>query len=167
MRSGSGVPMGRGYPVGPRRKQVGAPLWRSRSTTWTAIAVTSSGGSAAGTVTSGWGRAPRSWPSTTRGIVLAVDTVTHSATLLRAFAHSPPFLSGNQGSMQVIDGGDYFVGWGRRGWVSEYDAAGHLRLDAQFAPDTDKQLPRRPAAVARAPGRAAARGGLHERRPDD
>jgi hypothetical protein len=92
-----------------------------------------------------------------RGIVLALDTTAHTATLVRAFGHSPGLVSGSQGSVQPLDGGDYLVGWGSRAWITEYDAAGHVRLDAQFSPSTDNsyrayRLPwsGRPAAAPRA-----------------
>jgi len=91
------------------------------------------------------------------GIVLAIDTTARTAKLVRAFGHSPPLKSGSQGSVQPLDGGDYLLGWGSRAWITEYDAAGHVRLDAQFAPNTDNsyrayRLPwrGRPAAPPRA-----------------
>src|SRR6185437_15499778 len=48
-----------------------------------------------------------------RGLVLSVDEATMRVTLHKAYVHRrPPLLATSQGSMQVLDGGGAFVGWG-------------------------------------------------------
>ena len=47
-----------------------------------------------------------------RGIVLEVDEDAKTASLVREFEHPDELLSTTQGSMQVLDGGGAFVGWG-------------------------------------------------------
>jgi hypothetical protein len=73
-----------------------------------------------------------------RGIVLALNLATKTATLVRSFAHSPPFRSGNQGSFQALPDGGYFFAWGGgHSWVSEVGPLGHVVFDAQISPSSN------------------------------
>jgi hypothetical protein len=73
-----------------------------------------------------------------RGIVLTLNPATKTATLVRSFAHSPPFRSGNQGSFQALPDGGYFFAWGGgHSWVSEVGPLGHVVFDAQISPSSN------------------------------
>jgi hypothetical protein len=64
-----------------------------------------------------------------RGLILSLDEHAMTATLERQYVH-PPILSGSQGSMQLLPGGNVFVGWGETPHVSEFDSSGRLLFDA-------------------------------------
>jgi hypothetical protein len=72
--------------------------------------------------------APPTGPS--RGLVLNLNTATHTASLLAQYSHSPQLDSAFTGSMQVLPGGNALVGWGSQPYFSEYSARGKLLLDA-------------------------------------
>jgi Arylsulfotransferase (ASST) len=68
-----------------------------------------------------------------RGIVLRLDHAEKTASLVRQFEHPDELLSTTQGSMQVLDGGGAFVGWGGlHPEFSEFDAEGRTVFDARF-----------------------------------
>jgi Arylsulfotransferase (ASST) len=110
-----------------------------------------------GTVTIFDNGAPPVTARRARGLELAIDTATRTATLVRSFTHAQPGLgSESQGSTQELPDGHFLVYWGNHSWLSEYDASGKLLLDAQFQPDGDDsyrayRLPwsARPAATPR------------------
>jgi Arylsulfotransferase (ASST) len=64
-----------------------------------------------------------------RGLILEVDEQAMTATLLSQYIH-PRVLSGSQGSVQLLAGGNVFVGWGETPRVSEFDRSGRLLFDA-------------------------------------
>jgi Arylsulfotransferase (ASST) len=64
-----------------------------------------------------------------RGLILDVDERRMTASLVRQYSH-PGVLSGSQGSVQLLDNGNVFVGWGETPRVSEFDRSGRLLLDA-------------------------------------
>lgn len=64
-----------------------------------------------------------------RGLILDVDEREMTARLLRQYSH-PGVLSGSQGSVQVLENGNVFVGWGESPRVSEFDRSGRLLFDA-------------------------------------
>ncbi len=68
-----------------------------------------------------------------RGVVLAVDAQTHSATLVAQFTHPKPISAGSQGGIQQLPGGNYFVGWGPVPYFSEFSPSGQLLFDAHMA----------------------------------
>jgi hypothetical protein len=65
-----------------------------------------------------------------RGLVLKLDPVTHTATLADQYTHGASFDSEYMGSIQPLPGGNEFVGWGSQPHFSEYTAAGRMLLDA-------------------------------------
>ncbi len=68
-----------------------------------------------------------------RGIRLRLDLHNMTATLVRAYYHSPPGLSVRvEGGMQVMPDGHVSIGWGSQPFFSEYDAAGRQVFDARF-----------------------------------
>jgi Arylsulfotransferase (ASST) len=68
-----------------------------------------------------------------RGIALDLDHRLKTASLVRDFEHPDGILSGTQGSMQVLDGGGAFVGWGGlHPEFTEFDRDGDTVFDARF-----------------------------------
>lgn len=64
-----------------------------------------------------------------RGLILAVDEPAMTASLLRQYTH-PQILSGSQGSVQLLDNGNVFIGWGEVPRVSEFHRSGRMLFDA-------------------------------------
>jgi hypothetical protein len=64
-----------------------------------------------------------------RGLILELDELAMTASLLRQYSHRG-ILAGSQGSMQLLDNGNVFVGWGEVPRVSEFTRAGRLVFDA-------------------------------------
>jgi hypothetical protein len=69
-----------------------------------------------------------------RGLILDVDELAMTATLLAQYTH-PGILAGSQGSVQLLDNGNVFVGWGEVPRVSEFDHAGRIVFDAVLGED--------------------------------
>jgi hypothetical protein len=74
--------------------------------------------------------APPTGPS--RGLVLKLDTVTHAASLVAQYRHTPTLDSAFTGSMQLLSNGNALVGWGSQPYFSEYSKTGKLLLDAAW-----------------------------------
>jgi arylsulfotransferase ASST len=64
-----------------------------------------------------------------RGLILEVDEQAMTATMLDEYTH-PGILAGSQGSTQLLENGNVFVGWGEVGRVSEFDHEGRIVFDA-------------------------------------
>ncbi|MGH2834379.1 MAG: arylsulfotransferase family protein [Solirubrobacteraceae bacterium] len=64
-----------------------------------------------------------------RGLILQVDEDALAATLAREYTH-PKILSGSQGSVQMLDNGNVFVGFGEAPHVCEFRRSGELLFDA-------------------------------------
>jgi hypothetical protein len=98
-----------------------------------------------------------------RGLILDVDEHAMTATMLRQYTHAG-ILAGSQGSMQLLENGNVFIGWGEVPRVSEFDPSGRLLFDAvlgsQYQSYRAFRLPwsGRPA---QAPAIAVARAGGH------
>jgi len=92
-----------------------------------------------------------------RGLTIALDEERRRATLVRELEHPDGLLSTTQGSMQPLDGGGAFVGWGgMQPVVSEFDAAGRTVFDARFdAEGVESYRAYRMPWTATAPGRPA------------
>ena len=71
--------------------------------------------------------------TTSRAIVLDVDEVAMTATLVRSYVHPHAKLATSQGNMQILPNGNIFVGWGSTGYASEFSADGQLLFDADFS----------------------------------
>jgi hypothetical protein len=67
-----------------------------------------------------------------RAIVLSINAQSNSASLLAQYEHSPALVSESQGSVQLLEDGNLFVGWGSEPYFSEYSAAGELLFDAHM-----------------------------------
>jgi hypothetical protein len=66
-----------------------------------------------------------------RGLIIKLDAANHTATLLHQYAH-PGVLAGSQGSMELLPGGNVFVGWGQEPYFTEFAAGGQIVLDGTF-----------------------------------
>jgi hypothetical protein len=67
-----------------------------------------------------------------RGIIERVDPVKRTTTLVRALTHSPRVLSSFEGSVQPLDHGNTFVGWGAVPYFTQFGAAGRQIYDGRF-----------------------------------
>jgi Arylsulfotransferase (ASST) len=67
--------------------------------------------------------------SRSRGLILDVDEDAMTASLVHQYTHAG-VLAGSQGSVQLLDGANVFVGWGEVPRVSEFDRSGRLLFDA-------------------------------------
>ncbi len=70
-----------------------------------------------------------------RGIVLELDEHEMRATLVRGYTPPQKLLSTSQGNVQLLPGGNVFVGWGSAPFVSEFSYDGELLLNGRFPPD--------------------------------
>ncbi len=67
--------------------------------------------------------------SRSRALILDVDEDAMTAGLVHEYSH-PRVLAGSQGSVQLLENGNVFVGWGEVPRVSEFDRSGRLLFDA-------------------------------------
>lgn len=70
--------------------------------------------------------------SQSRGVVVALEPQTKTATLLAELTHTPPISTKSQGNLQALANGDWFVGWGEVPDFSELSPSGALLFDAHF-----------------------------------
>ncbi|HEX5851462.1 MAG TPA: arylsulfotransferase family protein, partial [Solirubrobacteraceae bacterium] len=70
--------------------------------------------------------------SQSRGLILSVDAQHRTDTVVAQFEHSSSLFAGSQGSMQVLDGGNVFLGWGAKPYFTEFSAQGKLLFDAHM-----------------------------------
>ncbi|MGH2913889.1 MAG: arylsulfotransferase family protein [Solirubrobacteraceae bacterium] len=67
-----------------------------------------------------------------RGLVLALDMVHKTATLVLQDEHKPGLLAEYEGSVQPQPNGDNLVGWGEQPYVTEFNSHGRPVFDARF-----------------------------------
>jgi hypothetical protein len=66
-----------------------------------------------------------------RGLVLALHPASSSVSLVKELVNpASTLLSASQGSMAALSGGNWLLGYGRLPNFTEFDAAGHVLLDA-------------------------------------
>ncbi len=70
-----------------------------------------------------------------RAIELALDPTTMTATLVRRYEHQNPLVAGSQGNVQALANGDWMVGWGQAGYLSEVTPSGQVLFNAHLPPD--------------------------------
>jgi len=107
------------------------------------------------------GAGPPAVHAQSRAVILSLNTATMTATLVRQYVHSPPLSSNYEGNVQLLPGGDAFVGWGQQPYFSEFSPTGRLDFDAHFnAPTNSYRAYRFPwtAEPPTAPAAAAAPG---------
>ncbi|MGH9044411.1 MAG: arylsulfotransferase family protein [Acidimicrobiales bacterium] len=78
------------------------------------------------------GGGPQNVDARSRGLKLRLDFAQKRAEFVREFLPDPAFLTTSQGSMQVLDNGNAFVGWGSEPYWSEYASDGRLLFDAKL-----------------------------------
>jgi hypothetical protein len=74
--------------------------------------------------------------SQSRAILLDVDEAGRAARLGRSYLHPKPLSSGAEGSVQLLPDGNVLVGWGFRGYTSEFAPDGTMLTDAHFVAPT-------------------------------
>jgi len=67
-----------------------------------------------------------------RALVVRVDETARRASLQRAYLYPAGFLAANQGSVQLLEDGRVFVGWGNQPYFSEFSGPGELLLDGEL-----------------------------------
>jgi len=72
--------------------------------------------------------------SQSRGLVLHLDQRRRRVRFLRALHHHPGVYSSSLGSVQKLEHGGIFMGWGVATWFTEYDRSGRVVLDARLEP---------------------------------
>ena len=77
------------------------------------------------------GGVPKVHPQS-RGVILALNPTTKTDTLVGEFEHPTPLAAGSQGSVQALEDGNMFIGWGAEPYFSEYTSAGTLVFDAHM-----------------------------------
>jgi ABC-type amino acid transport substrate-binding protein len=71
--------------------------------------------------------------SQSRAMILSIDPRTRTDKVIAQYRHpDPPLSSGSQGNVQLLEGGDLFVGWGAQPYFSEFSPTGALLYDAHW-----------------------------------
>lgn len=78
------------------------------------------------------GGGPPNVDARSRGLLLKLDMAAMRATMEQQFLPDPAFLATSQGSVQLLENGNYFVGWGAEPYWSEYAPDGRMLFDAQL-----------------------------------
>jgi hypothetical protein len=112
------------------------------------------------------GASPKVHPQS-RAIEVSLDMKRMTATLTRRYEHENPLVADSQGNVQALADGDWLVGWGQAGYLSEIGPTGQLLFNAHLPSGWESYRtfvmpwsgqPKQPPvlAVARASGAAAA-----------
>lgn len=75
--------------------------------------------------------------SQSRAIVVSLDPKARTLKLVKQYVHDKPLRSGSQGNVQLLEDGNFFVGWGQVPYVSEYSASGKEVFDARLPHATE------------------------------
>jgi hypothetical protein len=67
-----------------------------------------------------------------RGLTLKLNPSNGSVKVLKVEGHDPPLVAWYEGSIQELQDGDEFLGWGSIPFFSEFDRAGNTVLDGRF-----------------------------------
>ncbi|HEV3048641.1 MAG TPA: arylsulfotransferase family protein [Solirubrobacteraceae bacterium] len=106
-----------------------------------------------------------------RAIEVALSLRDMTATLVRSYEHRGPLVADSQGNLQALPNGDWMVGWGQAGYLSEEGPSGEVLFDAHLPPGWESyrtfvepwsghpEQPPAVAAFAAAAGGRAAPGG--------
>ena len=71
-------------------------------------------------------------PQGSRALYLRLDTHRRRASLEHAYQNPARFSSDTLGSVQILDNGHVFVGWGVQPYFSEFASDGRMLMTAQF-----------------------------------
>jgi Arylsulfotransferase (ASST) len=69
-----------------------------------------------------------------RGMKISLDLEEMTATLVESYVHPEEILAVSQGSMQILDNGNAFVGFGNSPAYTEFSADGEVLCDGHFGP---------------------------------
>ena len=69
------------------------------------------------------------------GMIIVIDHVEKTATKIQEYIPPNNVLSSSQGNLQILPNGNVFIGWGNKGFVSEYAEDGELLLWGYFSQD--------------------------------
>jgi hypothetical protein len=67
-----------------------------------------------------------------RALWMRLDVAHHKVSEIGELDHSPSVLSQFAGSVQELQNGDSFVGWGQQPYMSEFNNRSQMIFDAQF-----------------------------------
>ncbi|KAJ3782469.1 ASST-domain-containing protein [Lentinula aff. detonsa] len=73
-----------------------------------------------------------------QGLLLNFDESYKTITLNSARSPFNRTVTTSQGSVEILDNGDSFVGWGAMPYFSQHDASGNILWSAQFAPSDNE-----------------------------
>jgi arylsulfotransferase ASST len=94
-----------------------------------------------------------------RGLRLRVDETHRTVSLVHQYKHpGTPLFTRSQGSVQLLPGGDTFIGWGgHQPYMTEFAPDGRSDFEASFVPSEEEtyRAYRLPWRGARPPGRPA------------
>jgi hypothetical protein len=109
---------------------------------------------------------PPSGLSHSRGLVVAVDPATHTASLVTSVAISTPIFAQTQGDLERLPDGNWWIGWGNVNESSEVSADGRQLFEAHTPAGSESYRTLRfpwtawPASRPQVAVRRAAQGGL-------
>ena len=99
-----------------------------------------------------------------RGLVLSISEKHRRATVRNQYFHHPSVLSEALGSVQELDQGHRFIGWGTSSYFTEYSAGGKVLFDGRLTPGVSSYRAFKDtwtATPAQAPDVAVDRNGRH------
>lgn len=67
-----------------------------------------------------------------RGLKLKLDVANKTASVIEEYSHGETFRSQYMGSMQMLENGNKFIGWGQVPFISEFTPDGEIVFDAVF-----------------------------------
>ena len=67
-----------------------------------------------------------------RGLLLSVNAQAKTVGLKQAFLHPARFIAGTLGNVQLLSGGEAFIGWGAQPYFSHHAADGSMLLQGQL-----------------------------------
>ncbi|KAJ3860739.1 ASST-domain-containing protein [Lentinula novae-zelandiae] len=73
-----------------------------------------------------------------QGLLINFDEASRTVTLNNARSPFNRTVTTAQGSVQLLENGDSFVGWGAMPYFSQHDASGNIIWSAQFAPSENE-----------------------------
>jgi hypothetical protein len=72
-----------------------------------------------------------------RGLVVAIDPRTHTASLVRTVAIPTPIFAQTQGDLELLPDGNWWIGWGNVNESSEVSAHGRQLFEAHTPPGSE------------------------------
>jgi hypothetical protein len=78
------------------------------------------------------GAGPPTVHGESRALTLALSPGRGTASVVAEYRHSPPLLATYEGNVQLLPGGDRFLGWGQQPYFSEYTPGGQMVFDGRF-----------------------------------